>query len=218
MVVNWAAWLAASSLTRRVILRQGGQSDSNVLWKSLEHFPEPHLHTLPFNRFFRLFLLAFHRLCASADNMQWNIELNSSESKLGARSIAQPVNGVNHITQPVYDPDTVALARTGKRQVLERRFGFVSMTGFSCGLMCTWESMLVVFLLGLQNGGPGGLVCGFIVVWFGTTSVFITISELASMIPTASGQYHWVSALAGEDWKRFWSYVTGKYKVEFNVW
>lgn len=26
---------------------------------------------------------------------------------------------------------------------IQRRFGLVSMTGFSCGLMCTWEGMLV---------------------------------------------------------------------------
>lgn len=58
--------------------------------------------------------------------------------------------------------DTMALARSGKKQVLtvntlslerlqhpkytkstQRRFGLVSMTGFSCGLMCTWEGMLV---------------------------------------------------------------------------
>ena len=68
-----------------------------------------------------------------------------------------------------FNRDTVALARSGKKQVLtvsditislstaigaasegntkcffaQRRFGLVSMTGFSCGLMCTWEGMLV---------------------------------------------------------------------------
>ena len=57
------------------------------------------------------------------------------------------------------DMDAIALAQSGKKQVLEvsmsnlslrytahglkRRFGLVSMTGFSCGLMCTWEGMLV---------------------------------------------------------------------------
>ena len=147
--------------------------------------------------------------------MQWNAEFNNLDGKSAARSTAQDVNGTHELAQPVYDdPDAIALARTGKKQVLERRFGLVSMTGFSCGLMCTWESTLVVFLLGLQNGGPGGLVCGFIFVWFGTTSVFATISELASMVPTAAGQYHWVGTLAGGEWKRFSSYIMGRYTSE----
>ena len=85
------------------------------------------------------------------------------------------------------------------------------MTGFAGGLMCTWESVLVVFLLGLQNGGPGGLIYSFIFVWIGTTSVFATIGELASMQPTAAGQYHWVNMLAGQAWRKFWSYILGAY-------
>ena len=31
------------------------------------------------------------------------------------------------------------------------------------------------------SGGPAGLVYGFIVAWIGTSSIFITISELASL-------------------------------------
>lgn len=51
----------------------------------------------------------------------------------------------------VFGRDTIALARSGKKQVLTRRFGLVSMTGFSCGLMCTWEGMLVTFSTGLPK-------------------------------------------------------------------
>lgn len=108
-----------------------------------------------------------------------------------------------------HDKDTSELAKAGKKQVLKRRFGLVSMTGLSCGLMCTWESLLVVFLLGFQNGGPAGLVYGFIIIWLGNLSVFIAIGELSSMIPTAGGQYHWVSLLAPPSSKKFFSYITG---------
>lgn len=107
------------------------------------------------------------------------------------------------------DRDRVNLAKVGKKQVLKRRFGLMSMTGFSCGLMCTWEAMLVVFLLGFQNGGPSGLVYGFILTWIGTLSVCITLGELSSMVPTAGGQYHWVSILAPASSKKFLSYIVG---------
>ncbi|KAF2676400.1 amino acid transporter [Lentithecium fluviatile CBS 122367] len=108
-----------------------------------------------------------------------------------------------------FDRDRYELARAGKQQVLKRRFGLVSMTGLSCGLMCTWESILVVFSIGFQNGGPAGLIYGFLLVLFGNISVFIVIGELSSAIPTAGGQYHWVSLLAPRSSKRFFSYITG---------
>ncbi|OSS47615.1 hypothetical protein B5807_07485 [Epicoccum nigrum] len=108
-----------------------------------------------------------------------------------------------------FDRDRYELAKVGKEQVLKRRFGLVSMTGLSCGLMCTWESLLVIFLTGFQNGGPAGLIYGFILIWLGNFSVFICIGELASAVPTAGGQYHWVSLLAPRSNKRFFSYITG---------
>ncbi|ORX91864.1 amino acid/polyamine transporter I [Clohesyomyces aquaticus] len=108
-----------------------------------------------------------------------------------------------------FDRDRYDLARAGKKQVLKRRFGLVSMTGLTCGLMCTWESLMVVFLVGFTNGGPAGLVYGFLIVWLGNISVFISIGELSSMIPTAGGQYHWVSLLAPQTSTKFFSYLTG---------
>lgn len=66
-----------------------------------------------------------------------------------------------------------------------------------------------MFLAGFQNGGPAGVVYGFILVWVGTLSVFSVLSELVSMAPTAAGQYHWVSMLAPGSCRKFLSYVTG---------
>ncbi|KAF5869574.1 putative choline transport protein [Botrytis fragariae] len=101
------------------------------------------------------------------------------------------------------DQDVIELARAGKKQVLRRRFALVSLIGFACSLMGTWEGVLVFFLLGYQKlvsnaacslsksaiacGGPAGLIYGFLVIWFGTFCTFVTMSELASMVPTAGG-------------------------------
>lgn len=69
-------------------------------------------------------------------------------------------NVSEHSIREKDDRDRINLAKVGKRQVLKvcnfpprvpelcphlikRRFGLMSMTGFSCGLMCTWEAMLV---------------------------------------------------------------------------
>ncbi|KAI1809055.1 amino acid transporter-like protein [Poronia punctata] len=84
-------------------------------------------------------------------------------------------------------PDDAALARLGKKPVLKRNFGFFTILGFSCTVLITWEGALILFLSGLENGGPSGIVYGFIVVWIGYPSVFATSSEMASMAPMLLG-------------------------------
>lgn len=86
------------------------------------------------------------------------------------------------------DFDRTELATLGKKQVLKRRFGFMSMIGFSCTLMATWAGLLTYFAAPLTNGGSAGSVYGFIFAWIGVLMVMLTLSELASMAPTSGGQ------------------------------
>ena len=113
--------------------------------------------------------------------------------------------------QPVTkgERDAQVLARLGKKSVLERRFGLLSIIGFTCTVLVTWEGSLILFTTGLTNGGSAGLVYGYLFVWIGTIAVFTTMAELASMAPTAGGQYHWVWMLAPPWCRRFSSYVMG---------
>ena len=113
--------------------------------------------------------------------------------------------------QPVTkaERDAQVLARLGKKSVLERRFGFLSILGFTCTILITWEGSLILFTTGLTNGGSAGLVYGYLLVWAGTVAVFTTMAELASMAPTAGGQYHWVWMLAPPWCRRFLSYIMG---------
>ncbi|RAL08248.1 amino acid transporter [Aspergillus homomorphus CBS 101889] len=114
--------------------------------------------------------------------------------------------------------DALELAQVGKREVLKRRFGLASTVGFACSLMLTWEAFLINFGVGLPNGGPAGLVYGYVAVWIGFISIFTALGELASMIPSAGGQYHWASILAPESSKRFISHVTGKCSICIIAW
>lgn len=84
--------------------------------------------------------------------------------------------------------DSDALALLGKKQVLKRRFGFWSLLGFAICELITWETVLALFSQGFNNGGPAGLVYGFIIAWSSTLSVYTVISELASFAPIAGGQ------------------------------
>lgn len=92
------------------------------------------------------------------------------------------------------DADRVDLARVGKQQVLKRRFGFMSMIGFSCTLMGTWAGLLTYFAGPLTNGGYAGSAYGFLFAWGGVMCVMCSLAELASMAPTSGGQV-WTSPL-----------------------
>ncbi|KAF2667741.1 amino acid transporter [Microthyrium microscopicum] len=105
------------------------------------------------------------------------------------------------------DSDTLALL--GKKQTLKRRFGFWSLFAFAVCELITWETVLALFSQGFNNGGPAALVYGFLIAWLSTLSVYICISELASMAPIACGQYFWVYMLAPAKYKKISSYMIG---------
>ncbi|KAI1358922.1 amino acid/polyamine transporter I [Xylaria arbuscula] len=105
--------------------------------------------------------------------------------------------------------DEQDLSRAGKKQTLKRRFGIISTLGLSTTLMLTWEGVLVYFGFGLANGGSAGLFTSYILNWVGFLAIMVPLAELASMAPTASGQYHWVYMLAPKRYGIILSYVTG---------
>ena len=84
--------------------------------------------------------------------------------------------------------DEDRLRRLGKKPLLRRSFGFMSILGFSCSSLISWEGILVATVAGLLNGGPAGVIWGFLVNWIGMLSIFAVLAELSSMAPTAGGQ------------------------------
>lgn len=48
--------------------------------------------------------------------------------------------------------------------------------------------MFAVFLYGFQNGGPAGLIYGYLFCWIGTLATVASLAEMASMYgtPTSS--------------------------------
>lgn len=87
-----------------------------------------------------------------------------------------------------YFDDDATLRRLGKRPLLTRSFGFMSILGFSCSALCSWESILLTTVPGLLISGPSGLIWGVVVNWIGVISMYTTLAELASAAPTAGGQ------------------------------
>lgn len=60
-----------------------------------------------------------------------------------------------------------------------------------------------------MNGGLAGLFWSLIWTTIGQFFVVLSLAEMASMAPTASGQSHWVSEFAPRKYQRYLSYCSG---------
>ncbi|KAF2855372.1 amino acid transporter [Plenodomus tracheiphilus IPT5] len=105
--------------------------------------------------------------------------------------------------------DTLDMIRMGKTQETRRAFRSFSILGFSMVVLSTWEAILVTAVFALTNGGTAGLIWGYLIVMVGFGFVVASLAEMASMAPTAGGQYHWVSEFAPPSCQKFLSYIIG---------
>lgn len=60
----------------------------------------------------------------------------------------------------------------------------------------SWAGVAGTIALAISQGGPVTLVYGPILMFLLVGACALTLAELASVYPTAGGQYHWTSILA----------------------
>jgi choline transport protein len=75
--------------------------------------------------------------------------------------------------------------------------------------MCTgwnisnaWAAVAGTLALAISSGGTVTIIYGIIVVLLLVGCSAASLAELASVYPTAGGQYHWTSILAPKRWNR----------------
>lgn len=119
--------------------------------------------------------------CGAMASNHGDIELKTTDETTIVRSATKP-RGIRVAN------DDVTLRQLGKRPLLTRSFGFMSILGLSCSALSSWEAILNTSVPALVEGGPGAVVWSFIIGWIGTISVTATLGEMSSMAPTAGGQ------------------------------
>jgi len=87
-----------------------------------------------------------------------------------------------------------------------RQFSLISFTAMCMG---TWEFVLLANTQGLVSGGRAGLFWSYVWTFVGYSFITASLAEMASMAPTAGGQYHWVSEFAPPSMQRGLSYCAG---------
>ncbi|KGO66890.1 hypothetical protein PEX1_078040 [Penicillium expansum] len=109
--------------------------------------------------------------------------------------------------KPLSDEDQ--LVALGHVQELRREFSLWSIVCLQISLMATWEALSSVVATALTNGGAPCLFYNYIITLIGTMFIVLSLSEIASIYPTAGGQYHWVHCLTPESYQATASWFTG---------
>jgi choline transport protein len=85
------------------------------------------------------------------------------------------------------------------------------MLGFASTCIASWEGVFTYLNFVLIDGGTPLLFWGFVACATCQTLVYASLAEMASMSPTAGGQYHWVSEFAPPKLQKVLSYYSGKF-------
>lgn len=113
--------------------------------------------------------------------------------------------GLDHL-----DGDDAQLADLGiGPSGVQRNFNFWSLLFMSFCTSVTWEAVSSAMAQALMSGGSSSMVWGFVVSACGAVLIALCIAEYASMVPTAGGQYHYVSELSPAKYRRIFSWYAG---------
>ncbi|KAF4962587.1 hypothetical protein FSARC_9365 [Fusarium sarcochroum] len=105
--------------------------------------------------------------------------------------------------------DALRLAQLGHTQELRRQYSLFSLCALCVCLMATWEALSTVIATALMSGGAPCLFYNFVLSAICSLCIATSLGEIASIYPTAGGQYHWVAALTPSSIRSPASFVTG---------
>lgn len=105
--------------------------------------------------------------------------------------------------------DASRLAHLANHEELRQGFSVWSLGGLCLCLMATWEALSSVVAAALTSGGAPCLFYNYVLSFLGTIAVAVSLAEIASIWPTAGGQYHWVAELAPSKHRLAASWFTG---------
>lgn len=101
------------------------------------------------------------------------------------------------------------ISAMGYQPQMRRDISTLQLIGVAFMVTASWLGVLGGFTTGVVVGGSACLVYGLIIVGVFSTFFAITLGELASAMPTAGGQYYWVSVLAPKKLSRPSAFFTG---------
>ena len=105
--------------------------------------------------------------------------------------------------------DAARLAEMGYSQDLNRNFSILSLVGIAFCMSNSWFGISASMITGINSGGTVLIIYGLLWITLISLGVAASLSELASSMPNAGGQYFWAYELAPRKYARFASYLSG---------
>ncbi|KXT01296.1 hypothetical protein AC578_2709 [Pseudocercospora eumusae] len=102
-----------------------------------------------------------------------------------------------------------SIVKPGETEELRQGFNVWSLGALLVCLMAIWEALATVVASALTNGGPPCLFFNYLISFAGTLALAASMAEIASIYPSAGGQYHWVAAFAPPSIRPLSSWITG---------
>ncbi|SGZ53162.1 CIC11C00000001294 [Sungouiella intermedia] len=123
---------------------------------------------------------------------------------------AQETKRAGHLLEEA-QANLMLAAETGYKPELRRNFSTFALLGVGFGLTNSWFGISASLITGISSGGPMMIVYGIIIIACVSSCIAITLSELASAMPNAGGQYYWALKLAPPKYAPFAAYMCGAF-------
>lgn len=141
-------------------------------------------------------------------------------NRLSSRTLSVGVGDIHEVISPLqgkgfnYEEARANLAlveETGYKPELRRNFSTLALLGCGFGLTNSWCGISGSLVTGISSGGPMMIVYGILIITCVSMCIAVTLSELASAMPNAGGQYYWTMKLAPRKYAPMASYMCGAF-------
>lgn len=88
------------------------------------------------------------------------------------------------------------LAHIGLEPGTRTELSFLSIIATGWNICNSWVAVAATMSISMASGGPMTLIYGIMIMFVLGGSAALTMAEVASVYPTAGGQYHWTSILS----------------------
>lgn len=117
--------------------------------------------------------------------------------------------------EAVLDPGSISgLGERGETIVMndlkpQRNIGTFRLIAAGFNISNSWFAIAASLSVAIATGGTVSIIYGIVIIFLLYSCAALTMAELASVYPTAGGQYHFSSVLAPKKWNRPISYACG---------
>ncbi|KXH33429.1 hypothetical protein CNYM01_05065 [Colletotrichum nymphaeae SA-01] len=103
---------------------------------------------------------------------------------------------------PTTSDEDADLSRLGLQSLAKRDIGPLAIVGLGWNICNSWSAIAATLVISISSGGPVTLLYGIVLIFVLGGACALSMAEIASVYPTAGGQYHWTSILAPRRYSR----------------